>query len=561
MTTRRASIRALSLLAIVGFVALLPLARPGRAAAHPLGNFTINRYARIELYRDAVHVFYVLDFAEIPTFQIKPSIDADHDGAISAAELASYARRSRDTYPQAFALTIDGAKAALSPLVEPVARLLPGQGGLDTLRVEMTYTVLSPAPGPGINVAFKDNNFSDRAGWKEIVVRPSEGAVVTGLDAKLTVDRSEALLNYPAETLSSAPDLREVSFSWEPGSGATAPAAGAVAGGEAKGRGCSGFGCLIRRDLSVGVILLSLLAAFGFGALHALGPGHGKTVVAAYLVGSKGTARDAVALGLTVTATHTSTVYLLGFITLPISAYIVPDRLYLYLGVGSGGVVILMGAALFAGRLLQLRRRPAEGAHRHGLFAKAHSHGAATEPVPTSAPEHAHGAPASLVFATTPASPSAVTLRPGGHMGSAAHHLDAQGHGGEHDHPHSHDVDGHPADGTAPRVGWRSLVTLGVAGGLLPCPSAIVVMLAAISIGQVLFGMLLIVAFSLGLAGVLTGIGIAFVVGKHLTQRSRLKRVVERPLVLRLARALPIVSAAAITIAGCAITYQAWSQV
>ncbi len=223
------------------------------------------------------------------------------------------------------------------------------------------------------------------------------------------------------------------------------------------------------------VILASLAAAFGFGMLHALGPGHGKTVVAAYLVGSRGTVRHAFALGFTVTATHTSMVYLLGFVTIAASAFIVPERLYLYLGMASGISVIAMGVWLFASRLRGLRRHSPEGEHRHGWFARAHAH------TPAEAPhEEAHS-----------------------HEHAAT---------GAHGHPHPHAAD------EAPRITWRGLLTLGVIGGLLPCPSALLVMLAAISLGQVVYGMLLIVAFSMGLAGVLTGIGISFVFGKRLSR-------------------------------------------
>ena len=265
----------------------------------------------------------------------------------------------------------------------------------------------------------------------------------------------------------------------------------------------------------MGIIFLSFLAAFGFGALHALGPGHGKTVVAAYLVGSKGTPKDAVALGLTVTATHTSTVYLLGFITLSASAFILPETVYLYLGVASGVVVVLMGGTLLANRLWRAYRPTDESGHRHGLFGQAHSH----------LPE-AH-----------------------------THDHEPHVHGADEAHPHAPEV-----AQTGGKVSRRGLLTLGVAGGMLPCPSAIVVMLTAISLGQVVFGMLLIVAFSLGLATVLTTIGIALTAGKRLTRRFGATALFERPGFSRAAAALPLVSALGITLAGLAITYQSWNQ-
>ncbi len=480
----------------------LPLLPRGSALAHPLGNFTINRYARIELYSDAVHLDYVVDMAEIPTFQLIQDIDRDGDGLASQSELDAYAARERDTLADGFSLSLAGKKLDLLP-AETSIQLLPGAGGLQVTRLVIVYTAPVVAARNHAAVTFTDSNFADRAGWKEVVVRASEGAQLT-VEPRLTVDTSDALLHYPAETLKSAPDVREVAFTWTPGTGSPAPATATIqAAGD--GRSAGGLSSLLHHDRSLGIIFLSLLAAFGFGALHALGPGHGKTVVAAYLVGSRGTARHALALGFTVTATHTSTVYLIGFITLSASAFIVPETLYLYLGVASGAMVVLMGASLFAGRLWRAWRRPAEASHRHGWFGRSHSHAAEA--------------------------------------------------------PHDHNVLKEDSEAQpVARATWRSLITLGVAGGLLPCPSAIVVMLAAISLGQVLFGMLLIVAFSLGLAGVLTAIGLALVVGKRISHRWQGVGRLDRRFFARAVSALPVLSALGITIAGIAITYQALSQ-
>ena len=491
------------------------IANTGTAAAHPLGNFTVNRYARIEVFRDAFVVHYVVDYAEIPTVQLKPQIDANGDGDLSPAELSSYARSAADTYASNLTLTAAGQPLNLRPDASG-AQAAPGQAGLEVLRVVVAYRAAIPASG-ATEVAFRDDNFASRPGWKEIVVRPSPGAVAT-VPPGFLVERSDALRQYPAESLNSAPSDTQVAFSFIAGTGDAAPAAVTTVTGTVRSS-TSGFASLLNHDRSLGFILLSLLAAFGFGALHALGPGHGKSVVAAYLVGSRGTTRHAVALGATVTATHTSTVYLLGFITLTASSLIAPDRLFLYLGIASGVMIVLMGAGLLAGRLRSLGRPGAEGAHRHGFLGKAHSH------LPAEVHEH-------------------------------------ESHAHDHPHPHPHDeplAAGHEPAANA-RVGWKGLLTLGVAGGMIPCPSAIVVMLAAISLGQVLFGMLLIVAFSLGLAGVLTGIGIGLVWGKRFAGRQGLARHLQRPGAARLVQALPIVSALGVTLAGIAITYQAWNQ-
>ena len=497
-----------SVILMAALIAALPMLPHGTAYAHPLGNFTINRYARLEIYKDAVQIHYVVDMAEIPTFQLIGEIDRDGDGKASQAELDGYARKERETLASNFTLSVGGKRVATS-VAETSIQLLPGQGGLETTRLAIVYGARVPEGLSGATViSFTDTNFAGRAGWKEIVVRPSNGAAIS-IEQRLTVDSSNALLNYPAETLKSAPDVREATFSWTAGTGESAPASVVVQKATA-GRVTSGFAGLLRHDRSLGIIIFSFLAAFGFGALHALGPGHGKTVVAAYLVGSKGTPKDAVALGLTVTATHTSTVYLLGFITLSASAFLLPETLYLYLGVASGATVVIMGATLLANRLWRAYRPSSDSGHRHGLFGKAHSH-----------------------------------------LPEAHTHEHAEGEAHEDAHGQSR------ADG---KVSRRSLLTLGIAGGMLPCPSAIVVMLTAISLGQVVFGMLLIVAFSLGLAMVLTTIGIALTVGKRLTGRFGATALFERPAFGRVATALPVISALGITLAGLAITYQSWNQ-
>lgn len=521
----------LGLLTLVALAAGLgALATPRTAAAHPLGNFTTNRYARIELYRDGILLHYVLDMAEIPTQQILPSIDRNGDGLLDSGEQRAFLARARSTYAQGFTLSLDGRRLDLET-VESAVELLDGQAGLKVLRIALVYRAATPTGGE-VAIAFEDRNFEGRAGWKEIVVRPSEGTIAT-VDAKLLADQSDALRSYPEATLRSSPDVSRVAFRWQAGTGAEAPGEVAIAKGA--GRKDSGFSALLRRRQSIGVVLLSLVAAFAFGMLHALGPGHGKTVVAAYLVGSRGTARHALALGFTVTATHTAAVYLLGFITLVAAGLIAPERLYVYLGVASGLIILLMGVALAIGRAGQLRKTAAgAGEHRHGPFGRAHSH------LPAQPEAEIAGAPALAL--------SAAFARP-----THAPH--------DHDHPQLPAREAHPETRPPGSPGWRSLVGLGIAGGMIPCPSAIIVMLAAISIGQVLYGMLLIVAFSLGLAGVLTAIGVVLVAGKRLSERSHVRHALARPAVARSLRFIPILSAAAITAAGAMLTYQAWDRV
>jgi len=251
-------------------------------------------------------------------------------------------------------------------------------------------------------------------------------------------------------------------------------------------------------NLTPGVILIGLLLAFIWGGMHALSPGHGKTVVGAYLVGSRGTAKHAAFLGATVTITHTIGVFALGFVTLFASHYVIPEKLYPVLSFVSGALVVVIGLSLFTKRL------------RVSLGVAAHDH------------DHLHN---------------------------------HEGHDHDHSHSHSHGAGGHthlPPGADGSEITWRSLLALGVSGGIMPCPSALVVMLAAISMNRVGYGLVLIVAFSMGLAGALTVAGMAFVYGGKLLSKI--------PSSGKLMRALPAASAFVIAVLGAAICYQSLRQ-
>jgi len=422
---------------------------PAAASAHPLGNFTINRFSRLEVMGDRVYVLYVLDMAEIPTFQA---------GTIDAG---AYSRRIAGNLE----LRVAGRTARLVPVAHALAHPR-GAGGLRTTRLEVALR--GPRLQHPVTVVYHDNNYRDRIGWKEIVV---------GANAP---SRSDELRAYPKDLLRSPLDITSAIARIAPGSGPAGPppltrgpslqAPDRVAD--------SGFASLVaRRHLSALVIVASLAAAVVRGAAHALSPGHGKTIVTAYLVGRRGTPAHAALLGLIVTATHTAGVFALGLVTLALSQFIVPDTLYPWLNLASGVLVVGIGASVLAARV---RHRQAH-AHRH------------------------------------------------------RHH---------HDHAHRHGDAG---------PGLRSLVAVGVSGGLLPCPSALVVLLAAISLHRVAFGLLLIVAFSAGLALAVTAVGLAAVLA-----RSALGRV---PFDGRLVALLPAASALVIVLAGVAMTARALPKV
>jgi nickel/cobalt exporter len=506
-------------------VATALLAKPARVAAHPLGNFTISRYSRIELIPGLARVRYVVDMAEIPAFQERSAIDSNRDGRIDDTEADAYARRLMTGIGQNLRLSIDGRIRPLR-LDSHAIGFPPGQGGLDTIRLEAWYQADLPEPSSPARIEYRDQNYTDRLGWKEIVVRGGPGIDVTDSTVS-TTDVTDELRSYPDDMLQRPLDQRSAAFTISLGAGGSlggdAPPATATIG-----RRSDAFSRLITRELTLPVFVLSMVVAMGLGAVHALGPGHGKTVVAAYLVGSRGTTKHAVFLGLTVTLTHTSSVFALGLVTLYLSDLILPEQLFPWLSFASGAAIAVLGCALLVARTraLMSQRRSPEATARPGAGAVRGA------PIPAYAPAHSR-------------------MR---HY-SARQRL-PQMHGHDHDglgfHSHGGATHSHaPPGANGERITWRSLLALGISGGLLPCPSALVVLLTAISLHRVGYGMLLILAFSVGLAGVLTGIGLLLVHARGLFSRV--------PFESRLARILPIGSAAVVTVLGAAIAVRALS--
>ena len=302
--------------------ALAALSAPVAASAHPLGNFTINHYARAELSGGNLYVRYVLDMAEIPTFR-------ERDAVSAAGGLAPYARARVRALARDLVVTVDGRRVPLVP-VSQTAVYLPGAAGLQVTRLAAWYRAPPAAlPASGAHrVALRDQTYAGRLGWKEVVVHATSGARVTGANAPAT-DTSNELRHYPKDLLSRPLAVTEADFTWTPGRGAglvgplTRDPESKVAATDP-----GGLGGLVQGNLSAGVVIVALLLAMAWGALHSLSPGHGKSMVAAYLVGTHGKARHAFILGGFVTATHTIGVIALGLVTLWASAYILPEDLY-----------------------------------------------------------------------------------------------------------------------------------------------------------------------------------------------------------------------------------------
>ena len=450
--------RILSAVAVIAALAL-----PAVASAHPLGNFTVNRYAGIELSGDTIYVRYALDLAEIPTYQLGAEVRAPGYPARLARQLE---------------LALDGKRAPLRVL-ESRAVSRPGAGGLQTLRLDVVYV----AEGSGRDLVFRDGSFAGRIGWREVTLSARDGASVVRSDVP-TTSESSTLRKYPGDLLRSPLDVSTAAAVVEPGDESGVPPEIAVT--PASEHESGGFEALIEQgDVSLSVLLLSLLIAAFWGAAHALTPGHGKALVAAYLVGTKGTPRHAVLLGGTVTIAHTAGVFAIGIVTLALSQFILPERLYPWLTLASGLLVVAVGASVLRQRLRRRRRRN-------------HAH------------DHDHG---------------------------------------DHDHVHDQDDHGHHHHHTGDELTSKGILGVGIAAGLLPCPSALVVLLSAIALHRVGLGLALILAFSVGLAATITGIGLVAVFARRAFGRLSL----DGPVI----RALPAVSAALILVVGVAITAKA----
>jgi nickel/cobalt transporter (NicO) family protein len=434
--------------AIVLVLVAAVLAAPTPAHAHPLGNFSINHLSTVRISDDRIEVRYILDQAEIPTVQ---------ERGVPTPELVM---RKRDEVLRGLDLTADGRRVPLELDGPGRASFPPGSGGLETSRFEFRLVAAVDSPR---SVRLHDRTFEHRVGWKAIVAAPGDGTAVR--TRAPSGDPTNGLRRYPDDLLGSPLDHRDAAFTVRPGDGTLIAAGGEGGSFETAADRADGFAGLFESAAAgEGVLVLLLLAAFGWGAVHALSPGHGKAMVAAYLVGTHGRPRHAIALGATVTVTHTIGVFALGLVTLALSQYVLPEDLYPWLNLTSGLLVVVIGAAVLRSRIRAGR----------------------------------------------------------------------EGHDHHHHHHHS--------------VTKRGLLGMGAAAGLIPCPSALVVLLAAVSQHEIALGMLLIVAFSLGLAGTLTALGLAVVYARKLVPHRRLPRVVT---------ALPAVSALLIVGVGCVLTANA----
>ncbi|WP_282697877.1 sulfite exporter TauE/SafE family protein [Streptomyces sp. CC208A] len=529
--------------------ALCGLTTPAAAAApaHPLGNFTVNYHTGLTLQPDRIDATVIVDRAEIAALQERPLIDTDNNEILTGAETTRYARGTCTALAEQLDLHTPAGPARWNP---KTAQLTwePGEAGLKTSRLTCAYTASAPLERGG-DISVDTRYDTNRIGWREITAK-GIGLRITGTELPTTSPTQE-LRRYPPDPLASPLDQRTAELHTTPSNGATdttTPAAGPA--GTPGGRIAGWFDALVsRHELTLPVGLLALLLAITLGASHALLPGHGKTIMAAYLAGRRGTRRDAVTVGATVTLTHTAGVLVLG-LALPTATHLAGETVLAWLGTASGLIITAIGLWLLT---RALRNKPAHG-HHHRHHRHHHDH------------DHHHG---------------------------RDHHHD---HDHDHGRHHEHGVGHHPAPPTADRTGAAvsatasprlltapapvpasrrtqeqtpsehthaprpagkaGLIGMGIAGGLVPSPSALVVLLGAVALGRTAFGVLLVLAYGLGMAATLTLAGLLLLHVKH-----RIKQAGDQPRLRRLVGAAacigPVGTSALVVVVGLGLTVRA----
>lgn len=547
--------RSLTTLAAGALVAVASVASAPAATAHPLGNFSVNHHTGLVLRPDRIDAHIVVDHAEISALQQRSGIDTDHDGKVSDDESRVHAEKTCSDLSGQLHLSVGGTQAEWR---RSSATLVyeNGEAGLRTSRLTCSLTSPADLTEPA-DIRAETDYDTRRVGWHEMTAT-GQGVRITGTDVPATSSTRE-LRQYPADPLASPLDQRSATLRSEPGQGQAAvpavvadlPGAGVIGGVLAKVT--DAFDSLVgAREITLPVGLLALFLALVLGASHAAMPGHGKTIMAAYLAGRRGTRRDAVTVGATVTLTHTAGVLVLG-LALPVSTHLAGETVLMWLGAASGLLVTGIGLWLLTGAV---RGRPQHNHHHHG-------------------PGHSHS-----------------------HSHSHSHHDHGHGHGHHHDHdhgvysPHHHgpvapasardsaptgelqattavatltppDHEHQPANtSTAPRDARRpnrtGLIGMGIAGGLVPSPSALVVLLGAVALGRTAFGVLLVIGYGLGMAATLTLAGLLLVrLRERIESHDRARTLRHNPMLRNLVRTGPVITSVLVIAVGLGLTLRA----
>ncbi|UOB13927.1 nickel transporter [Streptomyces sp. HP-A2021] len=532
MTLRRLFASGAAVLTAACALTLLPA---GAASAHPLGNFTVNRYDGLVAAPGELRVHHVEDLAEIPATQAKPDIER--------LGITMWARERCATAAADSRVTVDGRGTPLTA-ERSQARVRPGQAGLDTLRVECELTAPLPSDKGTVSLGFRGAGASSGPGWREITARGDRMTLTESDVPEKSI--SAELTRYPEELLSSPADTAAAALRVRPGGAALAEEESDAPAASVLPRGADRWtraldDLVARHDLTPAFAALALLIAVVLGAMHALAPGHGKTIMAATAAARGGQARmkDVLPMAASVTVTHTLGVVALGLLVTAGSA--AAPSVIAWLGVASGLLVTLAGASL-------LRRALRNRAHTHHHGPGGHTHTHDDE-------SHSHS-----------------------HSHAHDHRHDHDPHDHDHDHDHDHHDHDHPHDHNRPHShphtvehthgGFthshpvaptlRGTILMGFAGGLVPSPSAVVVLVGAAALGQAWFGLLLVVAYGVGLALTLTAAGYAVVkAGSGMTRLlDRRPRWTAGPMAALVRRAAPLGSACAVVVLGAGLVFK-----
>lgn len=478
-------------------LAALPL------AAHPLGNFTINHLTKLSFTSDTASLRYVLDMAEIPTYQAMR--EATPDGKMNAAQLTQWSHTEAATLLPELHLSVDGRALQLT-FDAAAAHTRPGAGGLPTLYVTLSaHAPLPHSSDQSRTIAYSDETFAGRLGWHDVVVAPG-------------TEPTHELTAYPSALLGSPRALTAVDVALRSDGHTTVKSVSptdnyASSAPPSAVRSNQLSDMLAKGTSDWGFVFLTFLVAIALGALHALEPGHGKTLLAISLVGARATVKQAGILAAALTVAHTIGVLILGIAINLLKGYFVPEAIYPWITLVSGIAIAIIG-----GRAVQRQialRRPLAHVHAHG-HANPHSHA------------HPHGG-----------HDDATHAHPHPHEGAADHEDDLE-------HARSHAI-----PGSAPLT-FGATVLAAMSGGIAPCPAALVVLLAAVALNQVAYGIFVIVAFSVGLAVTLTGLGIAVVRGATWLQA--------RPQFAKVVVYGPLISAIVISSIGAVMVGQGFAQ-
>lgn len=548
------------------FILLISMASFG-AVAHPLGNFSINQYWLVDLRGDSLDIYYLLDIAEVPSFREMDRLDTDLDGAMSSEEIARYLEASVPELVKQMALTYGGETLGLR-LNRQALEVYEGTGGMPVFNVLLDLTVEDwewPEEGLPGEIRFRSSAHENAQGFREALILlderfaigfgpwkegdadelrymtlvmedekknpllqsfynvfqfgflSGEGESVStanfGADFSWTatarVDDVEKVMLAQQEMLVEAETVDENAAVAE-ASGISEEFRKAERVGDTDSELTDSLltrvmNTIRSKELTPGMVAAAMGISLLLGMGHAFSPGHGKTVMAAYLIGERGTTRHAVVLGVIVTVVHVWSVFLIGLIVLYASEKVSDEQINFWTGLASGIIIVSIGTFLFFRRYRSYILARHGGGHGH-----PHEH------------EHHHGH----------------------HHHDHEHGHQHHDHDHDHEHGHSHVVEG--TDGLPPTY-WN-ILWLGISGGIVPCPAALLVLMGAINIGRLGLGMLMITTFSFGLASALVVIGIIVVK----TSGKIRERIGERSPFLLL---LPVMSSVLITALGCMMVF------